>query len=74
MLLNLLGDVWCETDAPPDWSNVLNMPGATLHLYGKHEARRGRKMGHVTFTAPTLEEALANQNRAREILGIPVLP
>jgi 5-(carboxyamino)imidazole ribonucleotide synthase len=49
------------------------MPGATLHLYGKHEARKGRKMGHVTFTAPTLEEALANQNRAREILGIPVL-
>ncbi|MAB75344.1 MAG: 5-(carboxyamino)imidazole ribonucleotide synthase [Verrucomicrobiales bacterium] len=74
VMLNLLGDVWCETDAPPDWSNVLNMPGATLHLYGKHEARRGRKMGHVTFTAPTLEEALANQNRAREILGIPVLP
>jgi 5-(carboxyamino)imidazole ribonucleotide synthase len=49
------------------------MPGAHLHLYGKHEARRGRKMGHVTFTAPTLDEALANQTRAREILGIPEL-
>ena len=30
------------------WNEVLGLPGANLHLYGKHEARPGRKMGHVT--------------------------
>lgn len=72
VMLNLLGDVWPESGAP-DWASVLAIPGAALHLYGKHSARAGRKMGHITFTAATLEEALANQNRAREILGIPDL-
>jgi 5-(carboxyamino)imidazole ribonucleotide synthase len=73
VMLNLLGDVWEDAKGKPNWPAVLAMPGAHLHLYGKHEARRGRKMGHITFTAPTLEEALANQTKAREILGIPEL-
>jgi 5-(carboxyamino)imidazole ribonucleotide synthase len=73
VMLNLLGDVWEDAKGKPNWPAVLAMPGAHLHLYGKHEARRGRKMGHITFTAPTLEEALENQTRAREILGIPKL-
>ena len=42
----------------PDWSVVLSHPGAHLHLYGKREARPGRKMGHVTLCAATLDEAL----------------
>lgn len=71
VMLNLLGDVWVENDGAPDWESVLAIPGTALHLYGKHEARRGRKMGHVTFTAPTLEEAIAAQKKARGILGIP---
>jgi len=73
VMLNLLGDVWVDNDGKPDWPAVLGLPGAALHLYGKHEARRGRKMGHVTFTAPTLAAALANQAEARRILGIPAL-
>lgn len=73
VMLNLLGDVWEDAKGKPNWPAILAMPGAHLHLYGKHEARRGRKMGHITFTAPTLEEALANQTKAREILGIPEL-
>lgn len=73
VMLNLLGDVWVDNDGNPDWPAVLALPGAALHLYGKHEARRGRKMGHVTFTAATLAEALANQAEARRILGIPAL-
>jgi 5-(carboxyamino)imidazole ribonucleotide synthase len=73
VMLNLLGDVWEDAEGRPDWPAVVALPGAHLHLYGKHEARRGRKMGHVTFTAPTLGEALAAQSRAREILGIPPL-
>jgi 5-(carboxyamino)imidazole ribonucleotide synthase len=73
VMLNLLGDVWEDAKGKPDWPAILAIPGAHLHLYGKHEARRGRKMGHITFTAPSLEEALANQTRAREILRIPEL-
>jgi len=73
VMLNLLGDVWVDNDGKPDWPGVLALPGAALHLYGKHEARRGRKMGHLTFTAATLAEALANQAEARRILGIPAL-
>lgn len=41
-MTNLIGD---EAD---DWLAVLEEPGAHLHLYGKEEARPGRKMGHVT--------------------------
>jgi len=52
VMLNLLGDLW-----DPDWSHVLRLPGAKLHLYGKHEARPGRKMGHVNLLAESVERA-----------------
>ncbi|MEM9280236.1 MAG: 5-(carboxyamino)imidazole ribonucleotide synthase [Verrucomicrobiota bacterium] len=71
VMLNLLGEVWGEKGSDPDWSDLLALPGASLHLYGKHEARGGRKMGHVTFTAADLDSALRTERRAREILGIP---
>ena len=46
---------------------LLAEPAATLHLYGKHEPRRGRKMGHLTVTAatPDAAEALARALRSR---------
>src|SRR5690606_6323906 len=56
VMLNLLGDLWFragDAEAPPPWHDVLALPGAHLHLYGKAEARRGRKMGHLTITAAT---------------------
>ena len=74
VMLNILGDVWFEpgSDTPrePAWDKVLALPGANLHLYGKEEARRGRKMGHVTFVAPTLEAAQETLRAACAILGI----
>jgi 5-(carboxyamino)imidazole ribonucleotide synthase len=74
VMLNILGDVWFEagSDSPrePAWDQVLALPGAFLHLYGKTEARAGRKMGHVTFVAPTLAEAAAHLRTACAILGI----
>jgi len=73
VMLNLLGDVWGDGGEAPDWASVLALPGAGLHLYGKREPRAGRKMGHVTCTAPSLERALETQHRCREILGIPPL-
>ena len=69
VMWNLLGDVWPD-DREPDWTPILQTPGAKLHLYGKAEARPGRKMGHVTFTGRTLEVALANAKRCREAFGL----
>jgi 5-(carboxyamino)imidazole ribonucleotide synthase len=46
------------------------MPGMHLHLYGKSEARKGRKMGHFTITASTPDQASAIANQAAAIVGI----
>jgi 5-(carboxyamino)imidazole ribonucleotide synthase len=60
-MLNLLGDVWrgAANETPPDWRAVLKHPGAHLHLYGKRQARSGRKMGHVTVCDVDPEKALS---------------
>jgi 5-(carboxyamino)imidazole ribonucleotide synthase len=75
VMLNILGDVWFEGDSTtprePAWDRVLGLPGANLHLYGKDDPRRARKMGHVTFVAPTLEQAQDSLRQACAILGIP---
>ncbi len=72
VMLNLLGDVWFEGEVmrQPAWDKVLALPSAHLHLYGKAEARRGRKMGHITFVAATMAQAQAELGSACEILGI----
>jgi 5-(carboxyamino)imidazole ribonucleotide synthase len=49
---------------------VLALPGAHLLLYGKDEARPGRKMGHLTFTAPSAAEAEARAGAAARLLGM----
>jgi 5-(carboxyamino)imidazole ribonucleotide synthase len=76
VMVNLLGDIWFSSASAtrgrePDWARVLAHPTAKLHLYGKAEARRGRKMGHVTCVAPTLDEALGTAGAIRRELGIP---
>jgi 5-(carboxyamino)imidazole ribonucleotide synthase len=77
VMLNLLGDLWFETGASdarePDWAAVLALPGAHLHLYGKAQARKGRKMGHLTFTAPDLAGAQDCARQACQRLGLPPL-
>lgn len=72
VMLNILGDLWFARGAmhEPDWTAVLAVAGAKLHLYGKSEARKGRKMGHVTCVAHTLPEAIARANRVAHVLGI----
>lgn len=75
VMLNILGDVWfddagADSVREPAWDRVLALPGANLHLYGKNDPRRGRKMGHVTFVAPTLQQAQDNLRAACAILGI----
>jgi 5-(carboxyamino)imidazole ribonucleotide synthase len=54
-MANLLGDLWHP--AEPDWTRVLQHPELKLHLYGKADARPGRKMGHLTALADTPERA-----------------
>ncbi|MEJ7719574.1 MAG: ATP-grasp domain-containing protein [Ilumatobacteraceae bacterium] len=54
-MANVLGDLWAAGD--PDWSAALADPDVRLHLYGKREPRPGRKMGHLTATAATAEDA-----------------
>jgi len=68
----VLGDVWFEGERvrEPDWPSVLAVAGAKLHLYGKAEARRGRKMGHVTCVAATLPDALERAAAVADALGI----
>jgi len=68
VMLNLLGDIWA--DGTPDWAGVLALPGAHLHLYGKAQARAGRKMGHLTITAASVEQARAVALQAAQLLGI----
>ncbi|HMC16465.1 MAG TPA: 5-(carboxyamino)imidazole ribonucleotide synthase [Albitalea sp.] len=73
VMLNLLGDLWFpdgDDAIEPPWQTLLALPGAHLHLYGKTHARRGRKMGHLTLTAPTFEQARANALQAAALLGL----
>ena len=65
---NLLGDIWPQGGVP-DWEAVLKLERAKLHLYGKSEARPGRKMGHVNCLGTTLDDSLALLETVRGILG-----
>jgi 5-(carboxyamino)imidazole ribonucleotide synthase len=76
IMLNLLGDVWFGADGQrrePNWRAVLSLPGAHLHLYGKSDARAGRKMGHLTITGPDVASVKAVARRAAELLSLPGL-
>lgn len=65
---NLLGDVWPEGGIP-DWESVLKLEHAKLHLYGKAEARPGRKMGHLNCLGESLDDALELLETVRAILA-----
>ncbi len=66
-MVNLLGDLWER--GVPDFSAVLSSTGARLHLYGKKEARAGRKMGHITVLDESGRRALAEVLRIYEIIS-----
>ncbi len=56
-IVNLLGDVWLQNDAP-QFERAMEVEGVRLHLYGKTGAREGRKMGHLSAVGATAQEAL----------------
>ena len=73
IMLNLLGDVWFDGQSKmrtPDWAAVLAMPGTHLHLYGKTQARKARKMGHLNVTGASISEVRQVALKAAAILGI----
>lgn len=75
VMVNLLGDVW-PTDAEtakqlePDWLQAFTNAQLKMHLYGKHEARPGRKMGHYTVINASRDEAIKQAMQMRADLGI----
>jgi 5-(carboxyamino)imidazole ribonucleotide synthase len=73
VMLNLLGDLWFDAQGRehvPRWAEVLALPGAHLHLYGKANPRRGRKMGHLTLTAQDPASARSVAAQAAALLGL----
>ena len=68
-MANLLGELW--QDGEPDWPACLSFPDVKLHLYGKTEARPGRKMGHLTALADDPREAARLVREARAALERP---
>ncbi len=81
IMLNLLGDLWfpdagvqtrAQPAVEPEWANVLALPGVHLHLYGKTEPRRGRKMGHLNITGPDIDAVRSTADFAAALLGLPI--
>jgi 5-(carboxyamino)imidazole ribonucleotide synthase len=56
-IANLLGDLWLGA-GPPAFDRALALPGVRLHLYGKRVPRPGRKMGHLSASGATPDEAV----------------
>jgi 5-(carboxyamino)imidazole ribonucleotide synthase len=75
VMLNLLGELWFAQGRPsptcPAWDGLLALPGTHVHLYGKAEPRPGRKMGHLTVTAPHAASARSVALQAASRLGLP---
>ena len=67
VMLNLLGDIW--SGGEPDWTQAIANPEVKLHLYGKRDARPGRKMGHITCLGATIDQAFATASAIRRDFG-----
>ncbi|MDK9703347.1 MAG: 5-(carboxyamino)imidazole ribonucleotide synthase [Sulfuritalea sp.] len=74
VMVNLLGDLWYLQDPhhsrEPDWTKLLAVPNLKLHLYGKHHARPGRKMGHFTVIGSDAQKVQESALAARRLIGI----
>jgi len=68
-IYNLFGELW--ENGTPAWERALSIDGVRLHLYGKRGARPGRKMGHLSATGETAEDALKRVREGAAALGLP---
>lgn len=71
IMINLLGDLWADLHTPPKWNDILSIKGSSLHLYGKREARPGRKMGHINVTGNSLDDVIKKVSNIRNTLKLP---
>jgi 5-(carboxyamino)imidazole ribonucleotide synthase len=73
-MVNLLGELWFQRDPQhshePDWAALFAIPNLKLHLYGKHHARHGRKMGHFTVIGTDAEAVQKSALAGRRLIGI----
>jgi len=65
-MANLLGDIWLDRE--PNFARALENENVKLHLYGKIEPRKARKMGHLTALADSTSDAISRVRVARESL------
>ena len=72
VMVNLLGDLWYDGEhyREPDWAKLYAIPNLKLHLYGKHHARPGRKMGHFTVLGEDAAKVQETAMAARAAIGI----
>ena len=74
VMVNILGDAWAARGSGeaqtgvPDWQTLLSDPAVRLHLYGKSDPRRGRKMGHFTVMGRSTDDALTKARDLKEKL------
>jgi 5-(carboxyamino)imidazole ribonucleotide synthase len=67
-MINLLGDLWQEDGTAPNWSAAFMDSSVALHLYGKSDAKHGRKMGHLTMTGQSHQDLIDRLQLARKRL------
>ena len=79
VMVNILGDSWfsnskslrVKNDAlEPAWNKAYSHANLKLHLYGKHEPRKGRKMGHFTVIGQDAKKVLNTALVARSELHV----
>jgi 5-(carboxyamino)imidazole ribonucleotide synthase len=66
VMVNILGDAWAKGE--PNWAALRAEPYTHLHLYGKAEARPGRKMGHFNVLAADADTALLRARAGKALL------
>jgi len=68
VMVNILGDAWGSEGQTPVWDHLLKHPQVRLHLYGKREPRKGRKMGHFTVLGADQHQVIDTALRLRKLL------
>ncbi|HLE35032.1 MAG TPA: 5-(carboxyamino)imidazole ribonucleotide synthase [Nitrososphaerales archaeon] len=70
-MINILGEEDCEgTYAIKGIKEMMTIPGAKVHIYGKKISKRGRKIGHITVTDRTIAGAIAKARKARKMIKV----
>lgn len=69
-MINILGDTSYERYSIEGIDQALSIPNVRIHIYGKKESKRGRKLGHITAIADSQEEAILKAEKARSMIRI----